>query len=52
VQHQDDFLLVRPVTTIVDDERRRHQELLLKALMRMHLQERSLERVRAARLPN
>ena len=27
-------------------------ELLLKALMRMHLQERSLERVRAARLPN
>ena len=31
-----DFLLVRPVALIADDQRRRHQELLLQPLMGMH----------------
>jgi hypothetical protein len=35
-QHDDDFLLVRAVALIVDDQRCRHQELLLKPLMGMH----------------
>jgi hypothetical protein len=35
-QHQDDFLLVRPVALIADDQRRRHQQLLLQPLVRVH----------------
>ena len=35
-QHDHDFLLVRAVALIVNDERRGHQELLLQALVRMH----------------
>lgn len=35
-QHQDDFLLVGPVALIADDQRRRHQQLLLQALVRVH----------------
>jgi hypothetical protein len=31
VQHHDDFLLIRPITTIADDKRRGHPELFLKA---------------------
>jgi hypothetical protein len=32
-QHQDDFLLVGPVTLILDDKGSRHEQLLLQSLM-------------------
>lgn len=41
-QHQDDFLLVPPVALVADDQGRRHQQLLLQSLVRVH-PERSAE---------
>ena len=35
-QHHDDVLLVRPVARIADDQRRRHQQLLLQSLVGVH----------------
>ena len=35
-QHENDFLLIRPVTLIVDDQGSGHEQLLLQSLMRVH----------------